>query len=78
MKTEAEVGGMWPRAWEYLEPPGDGGGRGAALLEPLEGACPHRHLGPTSGLQGCGEHISVVLSHRVGGDLLQQEAYKAQ
>lgn len=40
VKTEEEVGVMWPKAKESLEPVETGRGRKPSLLEILEGACP--------------------------------------
>lgn len=38
--TEAEIGGMWPRAKEHLEPPGAGGTK--------EGSFPRASIGSTA------------------------------
>ena len=73
MKIEAETGGMLPQAKEQLEPPEAGRARKPSPLEPSEGVCPGRHL--DFGLltsRTVEESISVVLSHQVCGDLLQQ------
>lgn len=40
-----ELGGMWPKAKDCLQPPEAGRGQEGSSPEPSEGRRPHRHLG---------------------------------